>query len=586
MHSEHTGPRDERRSRNGTPGTMLMRGWLLLTLLLSSVAANAEPSSLQAVRLGPGAADIDPATLPVAVGAETQGVISDSGGGIWWRVEIPPQSSAPHGPRVLYVAHAFRSQLIVHLGAPEGEQVRQRLLHPGPAWGARRDLPVLLPARFDQGGQIHLRISSLRARPALLQLDTLEDYMPRAAHHRAVVAASTSALLTMALLALAFRRGFGGGAYGSLALMALMCAGYVLSMSGEGYFLPGGQTLAVAGVLLERCFAMLAIAFSLLFIDRFLQLSARRPKAGALLRVLAGAQVTIVIASTLEGNQPSGWGATASNLLLLISVPLVLLESWIAMRQGVTAGRFVLLAWSPGLAVLMAWTLSLQGWALVGIDLASWVYPGLALQLVVLCFGLANEGQRLRRERDDATADAGHDPLTGALNRRALDASLSALLEEARSTQGALSVVFMDIDHFKRINDVHGHAVGDHCLRQLVADGEALLRPGDLLARYGGEEFVLVLPGLDAAAAAPLAERLRMRIASRPVERDGVRVKMAVSLGVAELEAASESAEQLLQRADAALYRAKAGGRNRVEVSSPAHRTSLAPAGGATPSGV
>jgi len=547
---------------------VLMRAWLWL-LMLSCAVATAAPNTLHAVRLGPGATDIDPATLPVSVDAETGDTISDSGGGIWWRLEIPPQSSEPPRPRVLYIAQAFSARLIIDLGEPEGALARQRLHDPGPSWGARRDLPVLLPTRFDQGGYVHVRISSTRERPLLPKLNSLEVYLQRAAHHRSVVAASTSALLTMALLALAFRRGFGGGAYGSLALMALMCAGYVLSMSGEGYFLPGGQTLAAIGVLLERVFAMLAIAFSLLFIDAFLRLSARRPRAGRLLRVLAGAQVAILIASFIEGTQPSNLGATASNLLLLVSVPLVLLESWIAMRQGVTAGRFVLLAWSPGLAVLMAWTLSLQNWAFVGIDLAAWVYPGLALQLVVLCFGLANEGRRLRRERDAAAADARHDPLTGALNRRALDASLNALFDEARGTECALSVVFMDIDHFKRINDVHGHAIGDHCLRQLVADSEALLRPSDLLARYGGEEFVLVLPQLDLAGAARIAERLRLRIAGRPVNCDGRQVGMTVSLGVAERDAADDSAEQLLQRADAALYRAKAAGRNRVELAAP-----------------
>jgi diguanylate cyclase (GGDEF)-like protein len=566
MNGETGGVRRKPRKLCRTSRACVLRGCLFLMLLWSAVAG-AVPSGLQAVRLGPGGADADPATLPTTTDAELHGAISDSGGGIWWRVEIPPQAATSQHPRVLHFSQAFGAQLIVHLGEQDGAQARQRLLQPGPTWGAWRDLPVLLPTRFEQGGYVHVRISSARARPVVPQLDSLEDYLTRTAHHRAVVWASTSALLTMTLLALAFRRGFGGGAYGSLALMALMCAGYVLGMSGEGYFLPGGQTLATFGVLLERTFAMLAIAFSLLFIDTFLQLSARRPNAARLLRALAGAQVAIVVASCIEGAQPSAWGATASNLLLLVSVPLVLLESWIAMRQGVTAGRFVLLAWSPGLAVLMAWTLSLQGWAFVGIDLAAWVYPGLALQLVVLCFGLASEGRRLRRERDSATAEAGHDPLTGALNRRALDASLKALLDDARSTQGTLSVVFMDIDHFKRINDVHGHAIGDHCLRQLVTDGHVLLQPNQLLARYGGEEFVLVLPGQDATAAARTAEQLRRRIAGRPVERDGVRVSMTVSFGVAELNAAGESVEQLLRRADAALYRAKAEGRNRVEVS-------------------
>jgi diguanylate cyclase (GGDEF)-like protein len=155
------------------------------------------------------------------------------------------------------------------------------------------------------------------------------------------------------------------------------------------------------------------------------------------------------------------------------------------------------------------------------------------------------------------------DPLTGALNRRGL-ASIVPAGALPHDTGASLAVAMADVDHFKRVNDEHGHQVGDDVLRSVAAVLAGVLRPSDAVVRYGGEEFLLLLPEVDLAAAARIAERARATVASS-VLTGGVRV--TVSLGVAERRP-GESRDDLIRRADLALYLAKRGGRNRVELSS------------------
>ncbi len=160
------------------------------------------------------------------------------------------------------------------------------------------------------------------------------------------------------------------------------------------------------------------------------------------------------------------------------------------------------------------------------------------------------------------------DALTGAYNRRTIDDRLPSEVERAHRYGRALSVLFMDLDHFKQINDAHGHAVGDMVLRQMVVLVREQLRSGvDWVARYGGEEFLVVLPETTLDAAVAAAERLRERIAAEVIELEGgERLSITSSLGVTLCRDDDDSAS-LMARADALLYEAKLGGRNRVAFS-------------------
>ncbi|MFE8644086.1 diguanylate cyclase [Sphingomonas sp. NCPPB 2930] len=167
---------------------------------------------------------------------------------------------------------------------------------------------------------------------------------------------------------------------------------------------------------------------------------------------------------------------------------------------------------------------------------------------------------------------ATHDPLTGVLNRRAMLAACTAELEHSRAGAGAgnpgpqrpLALMMLDIDHFKSLNDAHGHHVGDQVLQRMVRRLEQVLRPGQYLGRHGGEEFVVLLSGIDLPAALALAERMRTAAAA-PAEPRGTLPWRTVSIGVSALREGPDSVDAMLLRADTALYRAKALGRDRVE---------------------
>jgi diguanylate cyclase (GGDEF)-like protein len=160
------------------------------------------------------------------------------------------------------------------------------------------------------------------------------------------------------------------------------------------------------------------------------------------------------------------------------------------------------------------------------------------------------------------------DALTGIANRRHFDRALSRELRRTRRDQQPLSLVFLDLDEFKRFNDTYGHGKGDDVLRRVAQTlDETFRRGGDLVARYGGEEFAVILPGVDGRRASLYAERLRRRIwtLSIPYGASQTTDRVTISGGVATLSAGRlASADQVLLVADRALYRAKCLGKNRI----------------------
>ncbi len=173
----------------------------------------------------------------------------------------------------------------------------------------------------------------------------------------------------------------------------------------------------------------------------------------------------------------------------------------------------------------------------------------------------------LREKNAQLEALSVTDALTGLANRRHLMTKLDQEVQRARRYKTPLSVVMIDIDHFKQVNDTYGHAMGDEVLRGIGKMLKAGVRTTDLAARYGGEELTLVLPHTDLPAAIQVADALRQRFAELDHTHDGVTIRKTASMGVAARDGQGEvpNAEDLLKYADEALYRAKEGGRNRVE---------------------
>jgi len=232
---------------------------------------------------------------------------------------------------------------------------------------------------------------------------------------------------------------------------------------------------------------------------------------------------------------------------------------------GELARRMLLPALLVPVVISMAAQMSLR---------AGWVSEGAAVTLLAMCTGLAIAAmiwwasrlldglEQQRRVSRELRASALTDELTSLGNRRAFDEAIGGLCRADREGAGPFSLMMLDLDHFKRYNDSHGHLAGDQALRVTGTLLREALRPGDVATRFGGEEFAVLLPDTDLERARRVGERIvrDFRVADWPFTR------LTASIGVAEARP-GESAEGLVARADQALYAAKVAGRDRVAVS-------------------
>jgi diguanylate cyclase (GGDEF)-like protein len=271
--------------------------------------------------------------------------------------------------------------------------------------------------------------------------------------------------------------------------------------------------------------------------------------------------------------------------LTIVNVPYWPIYAVFAGPVTLSAGLGYVLSSRPGhdllavgavsIAIAMLWTSR---------RLAREVLRGhrLAIENRALAESLLTRGRELEQACHALEQVSRTDPLTGLANRRSRDGRLTAEWERAIRLGSTLAVIAIDVDHFKRYNDTHGHAEGDRCLQAVAEVLNATIRgPIDLATRHGGEEFMLIMPGMDADALASVAERVRVRIATCHNDPGfALPERVTVSLGVATIApAAGRSVHELTIAADAALYRAKMAGRNRYEMAPSLDAVKLAAAG-------
>ncbi|HET9835302.1 MAG TPA: diguanylate cyclase [Rhodanobacteraceae bacterium] len=339
---------------------------------------------------------------------------------------------------------------------------------------------------------------------------------------------------------------------------------YQSASSGELYALPGTDWLAPFGYHPGQFAAALAAALSISFILEFAALREVVPRLARVLAWMRWPYLVFAVVLWIPAFKPDAWLPNTVNLLLVVSTLTALLAGWRAWRRGSRQAGFFLIAWLP----LLALTLLRVTQLIVGLQLPAWLEYGfpasMAYAAVVITVGLADRTLQVRHERDRAHRLAENDPLTGVLNRRAILDRLHEGWQAARGKGQSLAVLFLDLDHFKRINDTRGHSVGDACLRAVVGAIQEQLGGADHLGRYGGEEFLIVLRWVSARVAQQIAERICARAAALRVSVGGEPIALTVSIGVAVMDAETPSAETLVECADTAQYRAKALGRNRV----------------------
>jgi diguanylate cyclase (GGDEF)-like protein len=235
--------------------------------------------------------------------------------------------------------------------------------------------------------------------------------------------------------------------------------------------------------------------------------------------------------------------------------------------QGLPVQQAAVSDGAPCIEALVPLSIRSPGWGLLllqraGSDGFSTEEMVLAGEFARLATLQADESQAAAQLRRSAELDA----LTGTFNRRSMDQWLVRAFLDTYRHRRPLSLLFIDIDHFKSVNDRLGHAAGDHCLREVASALRGALETGDMLGRYGGEEFVVLLPGRGGAEAREMGERLRAAVERCEFRHEGHVERLTVSIGVATRLDREDTPTEAVKRADQALYAAKRGGRNRVHV--------------------
>lgn len=477
----------------------------------------------------------------------------------WWRVtsthDIPP-AGAPH----LVLRSPGFNQVEVWAPGQTGP-MRRALVGPDADRAfSTRALVVPLTDGLAAGEAIYLRVHAPSAAAMPVSVELLQAVHRADLVHVGWRAISLSSLLVLAALALGFWVGIGERSYGYLMLTLLAQFGFFALVGGEVRVVPWLAEALGGDPRFAHLFGLLAVITGVIFLAHYLELRTRQTRLMRLLDACSVGLCLLWVASLLTGG---AWVATLAKLGLLLTVSAVLVAGVVGAMRRQRAAYFLMLSWLPMLALVALRLVEPQAPWTHGAWIGYAFHAAFVVSGLVITIGLADTIQQLKRDRDHASNLATYDALTGALSRPAIEGRLKSAVAEAHRTGRPLSVVFFDVDRFKRINDDYGHRVGDSCLRIIGLRTRNRLRNFDLFGRFGGDEILVVLPNTRLSEALGVAENLRSAVNCRPLAIDGHSLEASLSIGVAEL-AAGESAEHLLERADEALYASKAAGRDRV----------------------
>ncbi|HZH43581.1 MAG TPA: diguanylate cyclase [Lysobacter sp.] len=536
--------------------------WLVLLALVSPfVSAN----ELEVARLPDGPADaaavvrgdLDRAFVPNRNGEAVLFQIADRP--VWWRIRSRDAIPAGDEPQ-LVLASPYLSQVEAWVPG-RAEPTRHTLYGDAvdPRYSARA-LVIALPAGIPVGEAVYLRVFMPGGAPVQVAVEPRDAVHATDLEYVAWRAMILSTIVVLAVLALAYWAGVGERSFVFLALTLGCAALFIAGTGGEARALPGLGELFASGPRPTRAIGCFGILFSNLFMRLYLDLRRNAPRHDRVLMALTALAGALGVACAISDARVL---PTLGNLLLVCSALVVFSAAMLCIARGDRAARFLLASWLPLIVSSVLRALQMLGFLQDWDHLDHLLAASFALAGLLLTVGLSDKMLQLRRDRDEASQHASFDPITAALNRRAIDQRLAEEVKAAHAHGRPLSVAFVDIDRFKAINDTCGHSVGDQCLRYISLRVRNTLRARDLLARFGGDELLVVMPDTTLDDACTVAERMRVAVNCRPLALDDRQLDCTLSIGIAELQP-GENAERLLARADAALYASKSAGRDRV----------------------
>ena len=493
-----------------------------------------------------------------------------AGHGLHWLRVTAREAYRPAGLAVL-VVHKARGTSLEVLSPRDGDV---RTLLPAvelPAFRGTHDLVFDIGAGLAAHQSLYLKMDSGARGLSELRLtaSTLQLALTRGAEHARMVAISFGALTAMSLAALLIWLVLSDRLFVLYSSLFFLQALYLVYLTGQGFGWPLFSLALPLGSHAWNVPAGLSGAVSCLFVREIADLRHFSPRVYAVYGWLALAFVVLTLANAGKAIGLGPLVNSVGNLIFLSTSIFTLVVAMLAWRRGSRAAGWFLLAWTLLEACTIATTLQLL---LDGSEESSRLlyYYALPLSMVAAAVFIAlGVADRLREQRlalSDAERRAQTDPLTGVLNRRSLIERLDAAGVRARARGLPIAVLFIDLDHFKLINDSFGHPAGDACLRAIIGPIQAELRQSDVIGRYGGEEFVVMLSSADAAAARPIAERIRRRVEEVAVEGYGPPIRLTCSIGLAASDIEGLWGEALIARADEAVYTAKRSGRNQVRM--------------------
>jgi two-component system, sensor histidine kinase LadS len=453
-------------------------------------------------------------------------------------------------------------------GPAVGEPLRQ-VIDVRDFGGAHHSV-FLLPNGLSTAESVYARVTTRDdgADSLRFSVGTLTATLQRAAAHSRMIALAVGALTAMALGALLIWFILKDKLFLLYPGMFLLEALYLAFFSGEGFDWPLLSHARAISAFTWNVPVALSGAVACLFIREIADLRHSSPRVYTIFGWLAWAFVLLCCSNVLHFVGWGGFVAAVGNLMFVGSALFTLVVALLAWRRGNRAAGWFLIAWMMLETVTIATAIRLLvDRAEHAEGLLYYVLPlSMVAAAILVALGVADRLREQRRALTDAERRAQTDPLTGVLNRRSLVERLDAACLRARARGLPIALLFIDLDHFKEINDTFGHAAGDACLQKIIAPIQMELRQSDVIGRYGGEEFVVILSSADIAAAHPIAERIRKRVADVRVEGYGPPINLTCSIGVATSDTLGVWGEHLIAQADAAVYAAKRSGRNRVQV--------------------
>ena len=547
---------------------------LLATLAMTAGAAGAtfEVQRLDPELTQPGAADVtsgalDDRFLPASATRSLPRATD-----YWLRLTLPEAFEPRDVPTVN--VRKGRNMDVEMFVIDHGQPVSVRLATHMPGFVGAQDAIYILPAGLKAGQPLYVHATANAPGPTGMRFttSTLPETLTLAAEHARMIALSFGALMAMSVAALLIWVVLSDRLLLLYATLFALQAVYVAYLSGQGFEWPIlSLALPVIGYSWNIA-AAFSGAVACLFVREIAELQRFSPRVYKVFGWFAAAFVVLAFANFLDLVGLGAIVVAIGNLVFVVSAVTTLVVAFLAWRRDNRAAGWFLVAWGLLETLTIATALHLLFSREDG-ESSLLLYYGLPASMVaaavLIALGVADRLRDQREALTDAERRAQSDALTGVLNRRSLLERLDSACLRARARGLPIGLLFIDLDHFKQINDSYGHPAGDACLKAIIGPIQAELRQSDVIGRYGGEEFVVILSSADAAAAQPIAERIRQRVAEISVPGFGAPIHLTCSIGIATSEMLGVWGEHLIARADEAVYAAKRCGRNCVQIAAP-----------------